>query len=65
MKTVLNDEEGISKISFVKKLRNLKKKVNFFYFLREIFFSISKSIIGNVASMFSVSLLLGLFHCSF
>ena len=31
MKTVLNDEEGISKISTCKKLKNLIVKVNFFY----------------------------------
>ena len=39
MKTVLNDEIGISKISTCKKLKNLKMKVNFFFYsLRNFFF---------------------------
>tara|TARA_B100000989_G_scaffold5842_1_gene4075 strand:- start:74 stop:538 length:465 start_codon:yes stop_codon:yes gene_type:complete len=37
MKTVLNDEIGISKFHLVKKLKNLKKKVRFFYFYYYIF----------------------------
>ena len=65
IKTVLNDEEGISKFLLVKKLKNSTKKVSFFSYSLQIFFFRQKPTICNIASMSSISLFCACFIARF